>query len=131
MMTRMPRSWAASRESLEILESAVAGMNGGVVGDVVAVVAQRRREKRHQPHGIDPQLLQVVELLREAPKIADAVAVGVVESADVDLVDDGVLVPELVLRRWQVFFSRNCHSSQNDRTPSSVRTAAGDKNVSG
>ena len=61
-------------KGFEIVERAVAGMDGGVVGDVVAVVAQRRREKRHEPDGIDPQLLQIVELLREAPEIANAIA---------------------------------------------------------
>jgi hypothetical protein len=38
-----------------------------------------------------------VELLDEPVEVADAVAVGVVEGLDVQLVEDGVLVPERVL----------------------------------
>ena len=45
----------------------------------------------------DAEVLQVVELLRQAAEVADAVAVAVVEGADVDLVDDRVLVPERVV----------------------------------
>jgi hypothetical protein len=41
----------------------------------------------------------VVELLGEAREVADPVAVAVEERLDVRLVDDGVLVPERVLRR--------------------------------
>lgn len=43
-----------------------------------------------------PRLLQIVELLRQAGKVADAVIVAVGERLDVQLVDDGVLVPKLV-----------------------------------
>ncbi len=73
-ITRMPRSCAALRKSLEVVEIAVAGMDGSVVSDVVAIVAQRRGKERHQPDGVDAQFLQVVELLGQAAKIADAVA---------------------------------------------------------
>ncbi len=76
-------------------------MDRKIIRDIVAVVAQRRRKKRHQPDGIDAQLLKIVELLRQAPKVANAVRVGIEKCADVDLVDDGVLVPELVLRHGQ------------------------------
>ena len=68
-------------------------MDLGVVGDVVAVVAQRRGIKRQQPQRRDAQVLQIVELLRQAAKVADAVVVAVVERADVQLIDDRVLVP--------------------------------------
>ena len=68
-------------------------MNVGVVGDVVAVVAQRRGTEGQQPDGGDAQVLQVVELLRQAAEIADAVGHAVEEGADVDFVDDGVFVP--------------------------------------
>ena len=68
-------------------------MHVEVVGDVVAVVAQGRREERQQPDAGDAQILQVVELLDQALEIADAVVVAVVERLDVQLVDDGVFVP--------------------------------------
>ena len=46
----------------EIVHGAVVGVHAEVVGDIVAVVAQRRREKREQPQAGDAQVLQVVEL---------------------------------------------------------------------
>ena len=78
----------------EILQCSVAGMDGVVIGDVVAVVAQRRGEEGHEPNRVDPQFLKVVELCFKPLEIADAISVAVMESADVDLIDERVLVPE-------------------------------------
>ena len=69
-------------------------MDALVVGDVVAVVAQRRGVEGQEPERVDAEPLQVVELLGQAGKVADAVVVAVEEGADVHLVDDRVLVPE-------------------------------------
>ena len=41
-------------------------------------------------------MLKVVELLGEAGEIANAVGFAVEEGEDVELVDNGVLVPEIV-----------------------------------
>ena len=81
----------------KVLQRAVVGMYVGVVGNVVTVVAQWRRIERQQPDGVDAQLLDVIELLRQAGEVADAVAVGVVERLDVHLVDDGVFVPKRIV----------------------------------
>ena len=83
-------------KALKILERAVAGVDAHVIGDVVAVVAQRRREKRQQPQAGDAQVLQIIELLHQPGKIADAVVVAVDERLDVQLVNDRVLVPERI-----------------------------------
>ena len=85
-------------EALEVLHRAVARMDVLVVGDVVAVVSERRRVERQQPERVDAEALEVVELLRQAGEVADAVVVAVEEGADVRLVDDGVLVPERIFR---------------------------------
>ncbi len=69
-------------------------MDGSVVGDIVSIVAERRREKREQPDGIDPQVLQIIELLQQSGKIADAVVVAVAEGANVQLINNRVFVPE-------------------------------------
>ena len=66
-------------EQLEVGQRAVVGVDGGVVGDVVAVVAQRRGIKRQQPERRDAQVLEIIELLGQAPEITDAVAVAVEE----------------------------------------------------
>ena len=85
-------------KGLKILHRAVAGMDVHVIGDVVAVVAQRRGKKRQQPQAGDAQVLQIIELLNQAREIADAVVVAVGESAHVQLVDDRVLVPQGIRR---------------------------------
>ena len=84
-------------ERQEVPSRAVARMNVVVVGDVVAVVAERRRIERLQPDRRDAERLDVVELLRQPAEVADAVVVAVEESADVQLIDDRVAVPERVV----------------------------------
>jgi len=71
-------------------------VNAPVVRDVVPIVAERGGEERQQPKAGDAEVLQVVELGRQAGKVADAVAVAVKERADVRLVNDRVLVPERI-----------------------------------
>ncbi len=80
-------------EGANVAQAAVGRVDVGVVGDVVAVVQQWRRVERQQPDRRYAQVLEVVELLRQPGEIADAVAVAVGERPDVQLVDDGVLVP--------------------------------------
>ena len=82
------------QKRLEIIQRAVVRMDGIVVGDVVAVVAQRGREKWHEPKSVDAQVLQIIELLHQTGKVADAVVVAVAERADVQLVNDRVFVPK-------------------------------------
>ena len=51
-----------AQELTKVLHGAVVRMHAQVVGDVVAVVAQRRREERQQPEAGDTQILDVIEL---------------------------------------------------------------------
>ena len=83
VMTRRPRRWACAQELLEVVQGAVGRMDVGVIGDVVAVVAQRRRIERQQPERGDAEVLEVIELADQAAEVADAVAVAVGEGADV------------------------------------------------
>src|SRR5262249_29286028 len=82
------------KEVLEIIECPVTRMYVEVIGNVVPIVFQRRREERQQPEARHTKLLKVVELLVKALKIADAVGVGIIEGLDGQFVDNGVLVPE-------------------------------------
>src|SRR4029077_14595940 len=92
-------------------------MDGVVIADVVAIVAQRRGEERHEPYRADPQLLEVVELVFKPLKITDAIPVVVVESANVDLIDDRVLVPKHLSVQWQTASSwGNFSSARQSRT---------------
>ena len=93
-ITRILRACAALMQLLDVGD---ASRNRGArceVGDVVAAVAQRRPVERQQPDAVDPQPLEVVELLGQAAEVARAVAVGVEEAADVDLVEHRALEPQ-------------------------------------
>ncbi len=77
----------------EVGEVAEVGEHGGVVGDVVAAVAQRRPEEGRQPQAVDAQPLQVVQFGGQPLQVTDAVAVAVLEGADEHLVEDGAFEP--------------------------------------
>jgi hypothetical protein len=57
-------------EGAHVLGGPVVGVDLQVVGDVVAAVAQRRAVVRQQPDAVDPEPLQVVELLGEPAEVA-------------------------------------------------------------
>jgi hypothetical protein len=83
----------------EVAARAVARMHAVVVGDVVAVIAIRRRMKRPEPKRVDAQILEVLEPANEPLEIADAVAVRVEERLDLEAIDHRILVPT-VLDHW-------------------------------
>ena len=76
---------------VDIVHRAIARVDGAVVGDVVAVVALRRRVERRDPEIADAEVLQVVEALRDAREIAPAVPVRVLERLRINLIDDFVM----------------------------------------
>ena len=84
------------KERLEVVQRSVRRIDIHVVGDVVAIIAQRRRKKRQEPDARDTQVLQIIEARHQAREIADAVVVRVGKGAHVQLVDDRVFVPEWV-----------------------------------
>ena len=84
-------------EAAGVCQAAVIRVHGLVFGDVVTVVAPWRGVERQQPQGVDAQLGDVVELADQAGEVADAVVVRIEERLDVQLVDDGVLVPQRVV----------------------------------
>jgi hypothetical protein len=83
-------------EVLEVVDVPVVGVDRVEVGDVVAAVAQRARVHRQQPDAVDPEPLQVVELLLDPAEVTRPVVVRVEEPARVDLVEDGALEPQRV-----------------------------------
>ncbi len=83
---------------LEAGEVAIGRMDVAVVRDVVAVVAQRRGIERQQPYRRDAEIVDVIEPLHEAGKIADAVSTGIVKRFHMQLINDRVLVPVADLR---------------------------------
>src|ERR1700751_3082637 len=81
------------KKALKVLQRSIAGMNGPVIGNVIADVSKGRRKEGHQPYRIDTQLLKIIQPLRETCEIANAVPVGIVEGAHMHLINDCVLVP--------------------------------------
>src|SRR5262245_28578475 len=69
-----------------------------VIRDVVSVVAIRRDEERLQPDAGHAESGEVVQPSHQPFEVAYAVAVGVLIFLDVEAVDDGVFVPEVVNR---------------------------------
>src|SRR6202011_988871 len=80
----------------EIFRGPESGIDGAVVVNVIAVIAAGRGVERQQPQRGDAEVLQIAELFGQASEIADAVIVAVGEGFDVELIDDGILVPKLV-----------------------------------
>ena len=62
-------------ETVEVGHGAVFGIDGFVVGDVVAEVDLRRWVTGGEPDGIDAELFQVVQMSGNALQVADAVVV--------------------------------------------------------
>ena len=84
-------------QHVPIAHGAVFAGNVGVVRNVVAEIGVGRRKERRQPDGVDAQRLEIVQALRHAFQVTDAIAVGVLKTARIDLVDHGVFPPT---RRW-------------------------------
>ena len=83
----------AVAQGVEVVEGAEEGVDVAVVGDVVAGVLLRRAEEGGEPDGVDAEVRERLEPLRDAGEVADAVARGVGERPRVDLVDDGGAPP--------------------------------------
>ena len=83
----------AGEHGVEVGHRAEVGHYGAVVADVVAVVGVGGGEVGREPDDVDAKLLKVIEVLGDAFEVADTIAVGVLEGARVDLVDDGFFPP--------------------------------------
>ena len=81
------------KKRAKIIERAEVRVDVEIIGDVVPVVAKRRRIKRQEPDGGNAELLEIIQPLDQAAEVAHPVAVAVAEGLDVQLVDDRVLVP--------------------------------------
>ena len=73
---------------LGFLEVSEGGVDGPVVGDVVAAVRQRRDVPGREPDRVDAEVGQVRQVGSDTGEVADPVTVAVGEAPDVDLVDD-------------------------------------------
>ena len=81
------------QKTLKIPDRPVGGMHTGVVRDIIAVVPPWRRVKRQHPDRVNAQIMQIIQLTREAAEVTHAVAVAVHVGSHVQLVDNRIFVP--------------------------------------
>ena len=96
------------QERLEFLQRAIARVDARVVRDVIPVVTERRGIHRLDPEAVDAESRKMVELGRQPDEVADAVAIAVGERLDMELIEDGVFVPQRICgpgNRHGVFYS--------------------------
>jgi hypothetical protein len=80
-------------QAVEAVEGAVVRLHREVVGHVVPVVVLWRGIERVEPDAVHAEAPQIRELRTHTGQIADTVAVGVLEAADVHLIDDRAAPP--------------------------------------
>ena len=80
-------------QGLGLGHRAEARIDGAEVRYVVAAVTHRRAVPRVDPDRVNAELREIGQARAEAGDVADPVAVGVREAADVDLVDDSAAPP--------------------------------------
>src|SRR5947209_20292318 len=81
------------KKGAKIIKGAEVRIDVEIIGDVVAVITQRRRIKRKKPDGRDAELLEIIQFLDQATEIAHSIAVTVAKRLDVEFVDDRFIVP--------------------------------------
>src|SRR5277367_4099737 len=97
---------------LKVPQRSVSGMDVGVIRDIVAVVFPGRRAEWENPKGGYSQVFQVREPLRQPAKVSHPVAIAILECANVNLIDNRILVPKRVRRKLPVRIIL-CHLSLN------------------
>ena len=80
-------------QGVHVLHGAEDGVNGAVIGDVVAVVHLGRGAHRGHPDAVDAQLLQIVQPGDDAPQIAGTAAGGILKALGVNLIEHRRLPP--------------------------------------
>jgi hypothetical protein len=69
------------------------------IRDVITIIFEGGRIKRQQPEGVDPQVLEIIELLDHAAEVTDPIADGIPEGFDRRFVNDGIFVPQRIIRQ--------------------------------
>ncbi len=89
-------------ETIEVLHRAEPRINTAIVGDIVSEVAHGRGIDRRQPDCIDPQriwgaIVEIIKSRNDAGEVTDPIAVGVLETPRIDLVNNGGFPPAFTL----------------------------------
>ena len=73
-------------QRIHILHGAEHGVNGAVVGNIIAVVHLRGRAHRRHPDAVDAQFLQIVQPGNDSLQISHAAAGGILEALGINLI---------------------------------------------
>jgi hypothetical protein len=84
---------ARCQQAIEAVEVPEQGVDVAVVGDVVAEVGHGGGVEGGEPHGVDAQPDEVVEVTLDPRQVAGGVPVAARERTGVDLVEDRALPP--------------------------------------
>ena len=92
-MILRPLPCAPRHQRVEILHRAEQRIDAGIIGDVVAEIGHRRGKDRRQPDRVDAERLQIGQPLDDAGDVADAVGIGILKRARIDLIENAVPPP--------------------------------------
>ena len=82
-----------SQQAVKIRHAAKHGVDGAVIGHIVAEVMHGRRVNGRKPHHAHIEALQVIQAGGHASQVADAIAVTILKGARVNLVNNFSLPP--------------------------------------
>ena len=81
-------------QAIKIRQPAENGVDIAIIGNVIAEIGHGRGEEGRQPDTVYAQRGDIVQFLDNARQVADAVAIGIGETAGIDLVDHRALPPQ-------------------------------------
>ncbi|MNF96439.1 hypothetical protein D3C84_792300 [compost metagenome] len=90
-----------SNERVHLRQGAEGGVDGAVIRHVVAVVPPGGAIDGGEPEQVHPERRQVVQVLADAVDVPHAIAVAVLKTHGVDLVDNALLESENGVRMHQ------------------------------
>ncbi len=81
-------------EIVEVGQGPVHRIDSRVVGNVISEIVLGRGVVRRQPDGVHPEIDEVVEAGDDPGYVPNTVAVAVLKTPRIDLIDDSALPPE-------------------------------------
>ncbi len=93
----LPGGSGAANQGAEIVQRAKHRVHVAIIGNVVTEIGHRRSKKRGNPDRLGAQLRNMRQAAGNTRQIADTVAITVLVTARVNLVNHGVLPPVLII----------------------------------
>src|SRR6185312_6583227 len=81
------------QKSLKVTHRTKQRVYADVVRNIVAEIGHRRGEDWRQPNGVNTECLQIGQAVYDPSDVTDAIRVGILERARVDLIKNAVLPP--------------------------------------